>query len=121
MDANRLLREMSLAMGLLLSACQGGGGGGGGGDGNSQNGGNPGSSGKTASWVNKDMQTLVANRCANAGCHDGSVNPNYKGISEAAMKNDSNALPQVNSGQMPKGGAPLTASELATFRNFYIK
>jgi len=67
------------------------------------------------------MQTLVANRCANAGCHDGTSSPLYKGISEAAMKSDSNALPQVNAGLMPKGGTPLTAAELAIFRNFYGK
>jgi hypothetical protein len=66
------------------------------------------------------MQTLVANRCANAGCHDGSVSPNYKSITEASMKSDSKALSQVTAGLMPKGST-LSAAELATFKAFYGK
>jgi hypothetical protein len=66
------------------------------------------------------MQTLVANRCATAGCHDGTSSPTYKGISEASMKSDSKALSQVNAGLMPLNSS-LTTTELTTFKNFYSK
>ena len=102
---------LCLALNTVLSACESGGGGGGG---------NNGGGGNSTAWANQGMQTLVANRCANAGCHDGTSSPLYKGISEANMKSDSKALSQVNAGLMPKG-TPFSASELATFKNFYSK
>jgi hypothetical protein len=69
-------------------------------------------------WNDTAMQTLVATKCAIGGCHDGSESPNFKNISEAAMKANREALTQVQSGKMPRTGS-LTAEEKATFIAFY--
>jgi hypothetical protein len=104
----KIFKRTSLSLTLLgtLSAC-----------GSSSNG-NSGDGGSPATWSNTAMQNLVASRCATSGCHDGAVSPNYKSISESSMKSDSNALSQVNAGLMPKGSS-LTATDKATFQNFY--
>lgn len=72
----------------------------------------------TATWTDAAMQSVVANRCATAGCHDGTHSPNYVGISEASMRSSSRALAAVESGSMPPR-ASLSASEKATFLAFY--
>ena len=97
---------LSIVLASSLSAC-----------GSSSNG-NSGGGGSPATWTNTAMQNLVSSQCATSGCHDGSVSPNYKSISESSMKSDSRALSQVNAGLMPKGG-PLTSTDKATFQNFY--
>lgn len=104
------LLPVSLGVSALIWSCGGGGSGGS----------NDGGGSTPAAWTNKEMQSLVTNRCANAGCHDGTVSPSYKGISEANMKSDSKALSQVTAGLMPKGSS-LSATELATFKAFYGK
>lgn len=102
----------TLALGLtpLLTACPSDGGGGGdGGGGNTSD-----------AWSNTAMQSLVAAKCASSGCHNGAQAPNYKGISETAMKADKNALREVSSGSMPPSSSPaLTTTEKTTFQNFY--
>ena len=72
----------------------------------------------TATWTDAAMQSVVANRCATAGCHDGTQSPSYVGISEASMRSSSRALAAVESGSMPPR-ASLSASEKATFLAFY--
>ncbi len=71
-------------------------------------------------WTNTTMQNLVATRCATAGCHAGTVAPNFSNITEAAMKANTKAATQVAAGTMPKAGTtPFTATEKAVFANFY--
>lgn len=72
----------------------------------------------TATWTNTEMQTIVANNCAVSGCHNGTQAPNYSGISETAMKADTNARDQVASGAMPQGSS-LSASQKAAVARFY--
>lgn len=110
-----LRRSLTLACGLclapLLTACPSDGGGGS----NDGGGGTP-----SGAWSNTAMQSLVAAKCATAGCHNGSQPPNYKGISETGMKADSEALNQVLIGAMPpSGSSQLTTAEKTTFQNFY--
>ncbi len=72
----------------------------------------------TATWSDAAMQSVVATRCATAGCHDGSHSPTYSNISEASMRASTRALAVVESGSMPPR-ASLSSSELATFAAFY--
>lgn len=75
-------------------------------------------SASTAAWTDTAMQSLVATKCATSSCHGGAEQPNMKGISEAAMKADTQALAEVLTGKMPKGGS-LTTAEKTTFVAFY--
>ncbi len=73
----------------------------------------------SAPWSNTAMQNLVTSRCATAGCHDGTeTHRNYKNVSEATMKADTDAKTQVDSNAMPQDRA-LSTSEKAIFDGFY--
>lgn len=98
---------VSLASALLLQACGGS---------SSSDSDTP--DGATAAWTNTEMQTIVANNCAVSGCHNGTQAPDYRNISETAMKADTTARNQVASGVMPQG-TTLSASQKAVFANFY--
>jgi len=70
-------------------------------------------------WKNKTMQTLVGQKCASAGCHNGTVPPNFALYSEADMKDYTKAGAQVGASKMPPLPATLSKEEKAVFTNFY--
>ena len=74
----------------------------------------------TTTWTNSTMQTLVSTTCATSGCHDGTQAPNYKTITEAAMKLDTAARSAVDAGSMPtRPATAYTPAQVTTFDNFY--
>ena len=72
----------------------------------------------TAAWTDTEMQLIVANNCALSGCHSGTQLPDYRNITETAMKADTIARDQVASGLMPQGGS-LSASQKAVVARFF--
>lgn len=68
----------------------------------------------TATWTNTTAQAIVGDHCAVSGCHNGTVAPNFSGISQADFVANTTVQTRLNTSStalvMPQTGSTAAAS-----------